>query len=44
MSPGIYGSITIGRDAQSGVPVTSINPITPKKYTTGIVITIERQA
>ena len=43
MSPGIYGSITIGRDAQNGVPVTIINPATPKIYTTGIVITIERQ-
>ena len=35
--------ITIGRDAQNGVPVTIINPATPKIYTTGIVITIERQ-
>lgn len=43
MSPGIYGSITIGRDAQNGVPVTIINPATPKIYTTGIVITIEHQ-
>ena len=44
MSPGMNGNITTGNAAQSSVFVTIIKPATPNRYTTGIVITIERHA
>lgn len=36
--------MTTGKAAQSSVFVTIINPATPKRYTTGMVITRDRQA
>ena len=41
---GTGGNITTGNAAQSSVFVTIIKPATPNRYTTGIVITIERHA